>query len=96
MNVVLLAEQDNNVIFSKILAGGFKTSQALKMLGMLNLIKGNGIREYKNFDKSFYRTKKQLDSIEYQDNYLFECFRQIKTDILELKPLRLEDYKDRF
>ena len=94
MSVVLLAEQSNEVIMSKLLSGGFKPSKAFKILGQLNFVKNNGIRACKDLDKTFYRTQKELKIISFHDNYLFNHFNYIKKSIFEIKPIRLNQYKE--
>jgi hypothetical protein len=94
LGIVLLAEQSDEVILSKLLTGGFKPSKAFRILGELNYIKSNSIRQCKDIDKSFIRTKKELErsNINLDDNYLLSHFQNAKRKLLIKHELRLSDY----
>lgn len=93
LGVVLLSEQSDEVTLSKLLSGGFKPSKAFRILGELNYIKSNSIRQCKDIDKSFSRTKKELEqaNINLDDNYLLSHFKQAKRKLLLKQESRLSD-----
>ena len=89
MSIVLLAEQSNDVIISKLLSGGLKPSKAFKVLGQLNFVQSKSIRALKEIDKTFYRTEKDIMDISVKDNYLFNHFKKIKKDIITFDNIKI-------
>ena len=61
-------------------------------MGLLSLIKSNGIRAFKQVanikGNVFYRAKKALDSIEPERTYLLDVFGSIKDTIEKMASIR--------
>ena len=94
LGVVLLSEQSDEVILSKLISGGFRPSKAFRILGELNYIKSNSIRQCKDIDKSFSRTRKELEiaNIDLNENYLFNNFQEAKRALLLKQELQLSNH----
>ena len=83
--IILLSEEDNIVIYHKLKNLGFADNQILKTMGVLSLIKSDGIRAFKQLENKkgniFYRTKKILNAIDQEKTYLFNVFSSINDTI---------------
>lgn len=83
--IILLSEDDNIVMYHKLKSSGFTDNQILKTMGLLNVLKSDGARAFKQLENKkgnvFYRAKKALDAIEPESTYLFDVFASIKGTI---------------
>ncbi|MCT4552218.1 MAG: hypothetical protein N4A44_00975 [Alphaproteobacteria bacterium] len=93
--VVVLAEDESKVLYQKLLNHGLNHSKAIKCLGALSLIKEEGIRNYKGLDKTYNRIKKDIEKIDFKNNYLYNTFKDVKSKIQSMNSLKLDNYKER-
>lgn len=91
-NLILLSEDDAVVTYSKIKSLGFTDTKALNALGMLTLIKSDGVRAFKQMQakgaNAFGRAKKTLDAVEAEGSYLLSVFVFIRRTIEEMVSIR--------
>ena len=84
-DIILLSERDNIVLYHKLKSLGFTDNQILKAMGVLNLIKSDGARAFKQMENKkgnvFCRAKKVLEAIEPESTYLLDVFVSIKDTI---------------
>ncbi len=73
-NLILLSEDDIIVLYTKIKSLGFSDTKALNAIGLLNLIKNDGVRTFKQMKNkkgnAFYRAKKNIKCYRWR-KYLF-------------------------
>lgn len=91
-NLILISEDDIIVLYTKIKSLGFSDTKALNAIGLLNLIKNDGVRTFKQMKNkkgnAFYRAKKTLNAIDGGNTYLFDVFNYIKLVIVEMASIR--------
>ncbi|MCK5296157.1 MAG: hypothetical protein KAJ75_04640, partial [Alphaproteobacteria bacterium] len=96
LNIVILCEDSLDVLFHKIKSAGIKDAKALQIMGTLAFTKEFGIRPLKSMlsknGNAWNRLKKEIALIENKDNYLYDAFKSIKQDLIDMKSIR--DFKD--
>lgn len=93
IQIVLLAEESKEVLYHHLIFKGFSNQRALSLVGTLSIIKETGIRTYKETDKTFSRIKKELESIDLTQNFLYSVFKSIKEAINQMDSIKLTTYK---
>lgn len=91
--IVILSEENKEVIYHSLLFKGFSHQKALALVGTLSIIQETGIRTYKEIDATFYRFKKQIESIDLTENFLYSVFKNIKETINQMDSVKLTDQK---
>jgi len=98
LNIVLLAENNPSVLFNKLKALDIKDSQALKLLGALQIIQeiGQGIRGFKQVVSMSSHTYKNiletLQSMDTSNNYLHKTFKEVEVCLDQFAPIDIKDY----
>ena len=98
LGIVLQSEKDIKATFLRLKMAGMKEMDILKSCGALFFVKEHGVRGLKDAlasrGNTFARINKMLCNIDLRDNYMTDCFRAIKRDILDFNQVKLADYKD--
>jgi len=95
INVIFSSENEPLTLFYKLINQGFSKTRSKAILGALAIIKENGIRAYKDIDKSYYRLKIDIEKLQenLKENILYKNFREVEKTISKMESVRLEDYK---
>lgn len=90
--IVSLSVEDNIVTYHKLKNAGVTDTNVLKALGLLSLIKSDGVRAFKQMENRkgnvFCRTKKVLDGVASENTYLLDVFDSIKATIEKMASIR--------
>lgn len=89
---ICLLEDDNFVLQEKMTQAGIKTNKIFLLIGMISAIKQTGTKVTKDVLKThnFNRYKKELELINFDDNYLLKQFKYIYTVLEKMTPLSLK------
>ena len=90
--LILLSENDVMVTYNKLKNLGITDAKALNAMGLLNLIKSDGVRAFRQMESkkgnAFYRAKETLKRIEPEKIYLLDVFDSIKNTIQVMASIR--------
>lgn len=89
---LLLAEPTASEIFHKI-STNCSPKVALQLYGAIKIIENEGYRTLKMLvpAHTYLRITKELENIDFEENYLYNVFKDIKSDLNSMKSLKLED-----
>ena len=90
---LILAEQTAHDIYYQAKSIGMNDYKALQVVGALNMIKAEGFRPLRNAlsNHSYYRVKAEFDKFEQTGSYLYDVFKQIRRDLVEMQSLRFNE-----
>ncbi len=89
--IVCQSNNDNSVILSKCALAGFNKQKTLKIVGIMATINNNGCRYLKEQIKQaeLNRFAKDIELLNLEDNYLLKQFRNVRTKLQRMTPLRI-------
>lgn len=87
---LILAEQSEQDIYYQARSLGMSENKALQIVGALKIINAEGFRPLRNAlsSHSYYRVKAEFDKLPQTDSYLYDVFKQIRKDLVEMQSLR--------
>ena len=98
LDVVILANQDTQTIFTEMRSCGLKEADTLKYCGAMAYIKENGIRALQQVLSPSGHTYKQISKhskrVDLTGNYLYNVFKLIESELIAFKAVKLCDYPE--
>ena len=90
---LILAGQTAPDVYYLAKSLGMNDYKALQVVGALSIIKAEGFRPLRNAlsSPSYYKVKVEFDKLPQTDSYLYDIFKQIRQDLLEMQSLRFNE-----